>query len=157
MNVDVDERGSATIDEDATSVSPGSRIGVDSTRQECDRAASDIDTTAICYDIGAAADVSVDVDVDKCCCSTIDENATSLCALPCQASRDVEPDHMHDARRARVDVQHTTRTRSACLCIQHDRACHRRLDYDAPGDAELGAEVVGAGGKDNAADGGVGE
>ena len=41
--------------------------------------------------------------------------------------------------------------------MQHDRACHRCLDDDAPGDAELDAEVVGAGGKDNAADGGVGE
>ena len=64
---------------------------------------------------------------------------------------------MHDARRARVDVQHTARTRGAALCIKYDRACHRRLDDDTPGDAELGAEVVGAGGKDNAADGGVGE
>ncbi len=32
-----------------------------------------------------------------------------------------------------------------------------RLDDDAPGDAELGVEEVGAGGKDYAADGCVGE
>jgi hypothetical protein len=43
------------------------------------------------------------------------------------------------------------------LCIQHNRACHRRLEDDAPGDAELGAEYVRAGGEDNAADGCVGE
>jgi len=43
------------------------------------------------------------------------------------------------------------------LCIEHDRACHRRLDDDAPGDAERGAEGVSAGGQDNVADGGVGE
>ena len=73
------------------------------------------------------------------------------------ASRDAKPVQLHDARRARVDVQHTARTRGAGLCIQHDRACHRRLEDDAPGDAELGAEVVGAGGKDNVADGCVGE
>ncbi len=73
------------------------------------------------------------------------------------ASRDAEPDQLHDARRARVDVQHTTLTRVARLCVQDDRACRRRLEDDAPGDAELSAEVVGAGGKDDAADGGVGE
>jgi len=70
---------------------------------------------------------------------------------------DVEPDQLHDAQRARVDVQHTAPTRGACLCIQHDRACHLRLDDNAPGDGELGVEEVGAGGKDNAADGCVGE
>jgi hypothetical protein len=43
------------------------------------------------------------------------------------------------------------------LCVQDDRACHRCLKDDAPGDAECGVEVVGAGGKDDAADGGVGE
>ncbi len=43
------------------------------------------------------------------------------------------------------------------MCIQHDRACHRRLEDDAPVDAELGAEVVGAGGKDNVAEDCVGE
>ena len=43
------------------------------------------------------------------------------------------------------------------MCIEHDRACHRRLDDDAPGDAELGAEDVGAGGKDNVADACVGK
>jgi hypothetical protein len=43
------------------------------------------------------------------------------------------------------------------LCVQHDRAWHRRLKDDAPGDAELGDEVVRAGGKKNVADGGVGE
>ncbi|KOO21418.1 hypothetical protein Ctob_000359, partial [Chrysochromulina tobinii] len=73
------------------------------------------------------------------------------------ASRDVEPDQLHDARRTRVDVQHTTWTRGARLCVQDDRGSRRRLEDDAPGDAELGAEVVGAGGKDDAAGGGVGE
>ena len=43
------------------------------------------------------------------------------------------------------------------MCVQHDRAWHRRLKYDAPGDSELGAEVVRARGKDNVADAGVGE
>ena len=43
------------------------------------------------------------------------------------------------------------------MCIQDDRACHRRLEDDAPGDVELGAEYVRAGGEDNAADGCVGE
>ena len=43
------------------------------------------------------------------------------------------------------------------MCIQHDRACHRRLEDDAPGDAERGAEVIGARGQDNVGDGGVGE
>ena len=70
---------------------------------------------------------------------------------------DVEPDQLHDSNRARVDVQHTARTRGAGLCIQHDRACHRRLEDDAPRYAELGDEVVGAGGQDNVGDGGVGE
>ncbi len=73
------------------------------------------------------------------------------------ASRDVEPDQLHDAQRARVDRQHTARTRKARLCMQHDRACHRRLEDDAPGDAELGIEEVGARSKDDAANGGVGE
>jgi hypothetical protein len=43
------------------------------------------------------------------------------------------------------------------LCVQDDRACHRRFEDNAPGDAELCAEVVGAGGKDNTGDGCVGE
>ena len=43
------------------------------------------------------------------------------------------------------------------MCVQHDRAWHRRLEDDAPGDAELRAEVVRAGGKDDMADVGVGE
>jgi hypothetical protein len=43
------------------------------------------------------------------------------------------------------------------LCVQGDCGSRRRLKDDAPGDAELGEEVVGAGGKDDAADGGVGE
>jgi hypothetical protein len=73
------------------------------------------------------------------------------------ASRDAEPDQLHDARRARVDEKHTARTRGAGLCIQHDRASHRRLEDDAPSDAELGVEEVRAGGKDNVADGCVGE
>ena len=73
------------------------------------------------------------------------------------ASRDAEPDQLHDARRTRVDVQHTTWTRGARLCVQGDRGSRRRLKDDAPGDAELGVEVVGAGGKDDAADGGIGE
>ena len=41
--------------------------------------------------------------------------------------------------------------------MQHDQAWHRRLKDDAPGDSELCAQVVGAGGKDDVADGGVGE
>ena len=69
------------------------------------------------------------------------------------SSGDVEPYQVHNARRARVDVQHT----ALGLCIQHDRACHRRLEDDAPGDAELGAEGVGAGGEENAVDSSVGE
>ena len=69
------------------------------------------------------------------------------------ASRDAEPDQLHDARRTRVDVQHTI-PRS---CIQGDRCSRRRLKDDAPGDAELGVEYVRAGGKDYAADGGIGE
>ena len=70
---------------------------------------------------------------------------------------DIEPNQLHDAQRARVDVQHTASTRGVGLCVQHDRACHRRLKDDASGDAELGDKVVRAGGKDDAADGGVGE
>ena len=73
------------------------------------------------------------------------------------ASSDVQPNQLHDIQRAGVDFQHTARTRGAGVCIQHDRACHRRLEDGAPGDAELGAEYVCAGGKDNVADGGVGE
>ena len=61
------------------------------------------------------------------------------------ASRDAEPDQLHDAQRARGDLNSS---------IQHDRASHCRLEDDAPGD---GAQGVGAGGKDNAADGCVGE
>ena len=66
---------------------------------------------------------------------------------------DVEPNQLNDAQRAWVDGQHT----EGIASIQHDRACHCRLEDDAPGDTELGAEVGGAGGKDNAAEGGVGE
>ena len=73
------------------------------------------------------------------------------------ASRDAEPDQLHDARRARVDEKHTARTRGAGLCIQHDRASHRRLEDDAPSDAELGVEEVRAEGEFNVADGCVGE
>ncbi len=73
------------------------------------------------------------------------------------ASRDAEPDQLHDARRARVDFQHTTWTRGARLCVQGDRCSRRRLKDDAPGDDELGVECVRAGGKDYAADGGIGE
>ena len=43
------------------------------------------------------------------------------------------------------------------MCVQDDCGSFRGLDIDAPGYAELGAVVVGAGGKDNAADGGVGK
>ena len=43
------------------------------------------------------------------------------------------------------------------MCIQRDQARHGRFEDDAPGDAELGVEYVRAGGKDDAADGGVGE
>ncbi len=73
------------------------------------------------------------------------------------ASSYVEPCHLHDAQRARVDVKHTSPTRGACLCIQYDRARHGRLEDDAPVDVELGAEHVRAGGQDNAGDGCVGE
>jgi hypothetical protein len=82
---------------------------------------------------------------------------TSTHIVAAVASRDAEPDQLHDARRTRVDVQHTTWTRGARLCVQGDRGSRRRLKNDAPGDAERGAEDVGAGGKDDAADGGVGE
>jgi len=64
------------------------------------------------------------------------------------ASREAEPDQLHDPERARIDLNSS---------IQHDRGSHRRLEDDAPGDAELGAQGVGAGGKDDAADGCVGE
>ena len=73
------------------------------------------------------------------------------------ASCDAKSVQLHDARRARVDVQHTAPTRGAPLCFQGDRGSRRRLKDDAPGDAELGGEVVGAGGKDDAAGGGVGD
>ena len=43
------------------------------------------------------------------------------------------------------------------MCIQHDRASHRRLEDDAPSDAELGVEEVRAEGEFNVADGCVGE
>jgi hypothetical protein len=73
------------------------------------------------------------------------------------ASRDAEPDQLHDTRRTRVDDQHTTPR----LCVQGDlkgdRCSRCRLKDDAPGDAELGVEYVRAGGKDYAADGGIGE
>jgi hypothetical protein len=72
---------------------------------------------------------------------------------PPESPGDVEPDQLHDAERARDDVQHTVPT----LCIQHDRACHRRLEDDAPGDAELGVEYVRAGVKDNVAGSGAGK
>ena len=73
------------------------------------------------------------------------------------ASCDAKSVQLHDARWARVDVQHSARTRGVRLCVQGDCGSRRRLEDDAPGDAELGGEVVGAGGKDDAADGGVGE
>jgi hypothetical protein len=77
--------------------------------------------------------------------------------IRCVPPGDIEPNQLHDAQRARVDVQHTALTRGAGLRIQHDRACHHCLEDDAPSDAELGNEVVGAGGQDNVGDGGVGE
>ena len=43
------------------------------------------------------------------------------------------------------------------MCVQGDRGSRRRLEDEAPSDAELGGEEVGAGGKDDVADGGVGE
>ena len=128
--IDVAECQSDCASTNGYTAAPCSRVSDDGGKRECDCARPDKDS--------AASDI-----------------ASS--ALICVASRDVEPDHLHDARRARVDVQHTARTRGTRLCVQHDRACHRRLEDDAPGDAELGAEVVGAGGKDDAADGGVGE
>ena len=36
------------------------------------------------------------------------------------APREFEPEQLHDARRPRVDVQHTTRTRGARLRVQHE-------------------------------------
>ena len=60
------------------------------------------------------------------------------------ASRDAEPEQLHDARRTRVDVQHTTLTQRARLCVQDGRACQCSLKDDALGDVELGYEVVGA-------------
>jgi len=60
---------------------------------------------------------------------------------------------LHDARRPWVDVQHTERVAT----IQHDRAFHRRLDDEAPGDAELAVEEVGARSKDHMADGCIGK
>ena len=50
------------------------------------------------------------------------------------ASRDAELDQLHDAQRARIDLNSS---------IQHDRGSHRRLEDGAPGD---GAQGVGAGG-----------
>jgi hypothetical protein len=78
VNVDVDECGSAATDEDATSKSSTCNVGVDPTRPEYDRATSNIDTAAKCYDIAATDLISVYVDVDECGGSTIDEDATSL-------------------------------------------------------------------------------
>ena len=43
------------------------------------------------------------------------------------------------------------------MCVQGNVGSRRRLEDDAPRDAELRKEVIGAGGKDDAADGGVGE
>ena len=81
----------------------------------------------------------------------LDQDTTTLLF----ASRDVEPDQLHEVTVA-VQGQHTAAAHASC--IQHDRACHRRLEDDAPGDAEPGAtEGVGAGVKDDAADGSVGE
>jgi hypothetical protein len=73
------------------------------------------------------------------------------------ASREIEPDQVHDARRARVDVQHTARRPRSALCPQHDRAYHCRLDDEAPGYANLADEGIGTGGNYDAADGDVGQ
>ncbi len=43
------------------------------------------------------------------------------------------------------------------MCVQGDCGSRRRLKDDAPGDAELGDEVVRARCNDDVADGGVGE
>ena len=43
------------------------------------------------------------------------------------------------------------------MCVQYDRACHCRLKNETLGDAELGGEVVGSRGQDNAGDGCVGK
>ena len=77
--------------------------------------------------------------------------------VSCDPPGDVEPDQLHDAQRARVDVQHAARTRGARICVQHDRAHYGRFEDDPPGDVELGVEYVRAGGKDDAADACVGE
>ena len=78
---------------------------------------------------------------------------TSTHIVAAVASRDAEPDQLHDARRTRVDVQHTTPR----LCVQGDRCSRRRLKDDAPGDVELGVEYVRAGVKDNVAGSGAGK
>ena len=77
--------------------------------------------------------------------------------IRCVPPGDIEPNQLHDAQRARVDVQHTALTRGAGLRIQHDRACHRCLEDDAPSDTQLGTKYVRAGVKDNVVDGCVGE
>ena len=148
--------------------SPASLIVVDVDIGECNIATTNVNSTPI------VTSISIDVDVGECSSATFNEDSTSLGWKVYVASRDVEPDQLELARRASdpgtcsriwtrapTDIgkhrEHTARTRGAGLCIQHDRACHRRLDYDAPGDVELGTEVVGAPGKDNVADGWVGE
>jgi len=112
----------------------GSCVPVDAARFECDRATADKNTAAILscvpMDVAGRQDHSAARDVD-----------TTTRRLPTAvvASSDVESDQLHDAQRARLDVQHT-----AASYTQHHRTCHRRLDDDAPGDAELADEVVGA-------------
>ena len=167
--------------------SPISCISVHAARRECDCARNDEDTAAIISEIGRVgvncarieghdaraykdtaasrvhptSSVPVDDAPYKSHCATIDiDTAASsrvICATIHKAPGDAEPDQLHDARRSRGDVQHTARIWGARLCIQHDRGSHRRLEDDAPGDAELGADGVGAGGEDNAAKGCVGE
>ena len=69
------------------------------------------------------------------------------------AASEVEPDQLHHTRRARVDEQHSPRTRRARPRVEHDRTGYGRLEDDAPAHRQLRTEGVGAGGHHDAADG----
>ena len=149
-DVDVGECSSATKDADAASPIPC--VGEDVARKESRVTIPDIHpTTPIAY-------IGVDVARNEGHVTIHNRHAATIISdFSVVASRDVEPVQEYHTRRPGVDVHHLALIRVARLCIQHDRACHRRLEDDAPGDAEHGAQVVGPGGKDDAADGGVGE
>ena len=137
-DVDVGECSSATKDADAASPIPC--VGEDVARKESRVTIPDIHpTTPIAY-------IGVDVARNEGHETIHDPHAATMISYSSVvASRDVEPVQEHHTRRPGVDVHHFALTRGACLCVQHDRACHRRLEDDAPGDAERGAEVVHAG------------